>query len=267
MKIRQEIILEALQTWRLSRNEEARARILTEISPFIRNYPGFVWGCRDEDLKSDFYLYVLERLDVILRHYDETKCRFVTYLSVCLRHAWWRLKRYSRRDPDMSLDVLAEAGIEPGIPPVEPAEPAEGFQFIGSLSPVSRMVLRLHDPESLEPCDLETLRRVSERSLGECALFIEDLLAETRRKRFKQNHLEGLIGRFHRTLQTRQARPDHDPAGDVVLRQKAENALKRYRRVRVRPPARLIASFLKWTPDQVYQILRDARRQYKEKAA
>ena len=69
--------------------------VIESLAPYIRNYPQFAFRKNDDDIKSDFFLYILERFDGFLVKYDHSLSNFSTYLSIKLKN---HFLNYLRRE-------------------------------------------------------------------------------------------------------------------------------------------------------------------------
>ncbi len=67
--------------------------IMIQLRPYITNYPHFAFRKNDEDLKSDFFIYIYERFESVVRKYDPALGKFSTYLSIKLKHHFFNYMR------------------------------------------------------------------------------------------------------------------------------------------------------------------------------
>ncbi|BBM89181.1 hypothetical protein COTS27_00875 [Spirochaetota bacterium] len=84
--------------------------IITKVEPYIRNYPQIAFRKTNEDLKSDFFVYIYERFENILDKYDHNLGKFSTYLSIKLKNYFLN---YVRRVKMMNKIKLINYEITP----------------------------------------------------------------------------------------------------------------------------------------------------------
>lgn len=75
--------------------EDCFASLVQDLSPYIYNYPRIAF-CAEPDMCGDFYEYLLERLEGIIKAYRETEAKFVTWFTVVLRNRYLNFMRKNR---------------------------------------------------------------------------------------------------------------------------------------------------------------------------
>ena len=94
-----EKLLEAIKDYRLNPDEARLERAVRELGSFL--YGGlkrFKIDVQSDDSRSDFIAWIYPRLPGIIRHFDEGRASFNTYITWVIRLSWrtfWR-NQYSR---------------------------------------------------------------------------------------------------------------------------------------------------------------------------
>ncbi len=89
--------------YQITKSPELKKKITNALSPYFKYYPKMSFRIFDEDLLSDFYLYVLERIDRILEKYQQQLSQFMTYLSLRLRTYWFNFVKHKKMNEKILL--------------------------------------------------------------------------------------------------------------------------------------------------------------------
>lgn len=87
MTIDDKYIKSVVKTYQAMRSTKSLDEIIEHLSSYIYHYPRKVFGMEHE-IATDFYLYYIERIDLILLKYVESEVKFITWFTVTLRNTY-----------------------------------------------------------------------------------------------------------------------------------------------------------------------------------
>ncbi|MBN1899590.1 MAG: hypothetical protein JW827_12500 [Spirochaetes bacterium] len=98
-RINEDKIVKLVRDYQKDRENQIMIEIIQQTSQMIYNYPKIVFH-RNEDDCSDYYLYLVQRLDKIILTYDPAKATFQTWFNVVLRSRYinWIKKRKKQEE-------------------------------------------------------------------------------------------------------------------------------------------------------------------------
>lgn len=269
MKLDKAALHQLVKSFQLTRSEAVRDQILRLVSDYMFHFPAFMFGKRDPDLGSEFYLAALERFDGYLARYDEKAASFHHYLAICLRNLFINLITRRRELQTQSLDAPARLASEDALTLGETVlryedRSLEGEEngneetrklqrlFDSVKNEESYLLAKLYHFDLFDDSDFLRLRRHTGKNMGECAAFIEEIMESLRLRKERRAALEYRLTRLYQKIL--QAQKELDLArqkGDeeelirkiASLRQKQSDYLENYRKVRIHPTPRLLAGF------------------------
>lgn len=168
-----------------NQNGSNYAKIKEILSELIYHFPAIGFEVYHEDIKGDFYLYVLDRLPKILSGYQPREgAQFKTFFYLVLRNQYFNFVK--ARKPEKKTLPIEEREIPVG-------ERDEGNQadlekislLFASLPPKYRLILKLRCPEFLLPEDLFALGREFQKDPAELLKKLDLILKDIYRQEKK----------------------------------------------------------------------------------
>lgn len=135
-------------------NEDCFDKIKELLSEFIYHYPSFAYEVFDEDIKGDFYIYVLDRLEKIILSYKiQENTKFKTFFYLVLKRQYLNFIKTQKHKPEQ-LGLEDEWAFYSENFPEKLIKLETVSMIFASLSPKYRLILKLHCPDFLLPEDL-----------------------------------------------------------------------------------------------------------------
>ncbi len=285
MKIDRTRVQALAKSFQISRDASTRATLVKELSEYIYHFPAFVFGKRDVDLQSDFYIAALERFDGFVARFDEKASSFMNYLAVCLRNLYLNLVTRRREISTISLDAPVSGGgggenassstlaetllrYEDRDPSAQDAADEETLRlqnlFHSVKNPEAYLLAKLYYFDLFDDGDFIRLKEHTGKSLGECMAFVEELMESLRIRKERRASLEYRLTRLFRKIlslqreleTSREKRGSEDIKENVIrLRERQSEYLAEYQRVRIHPSPKLLAGFFGVTESRVINHL------------
>ncbi|MBL8994126.1 MAG: hypothetical protein JNM63_12355 [Spirochaetia bacterium] len=269
MKLDKAELHQLVKTFQLTRGEAVREKILRQVSDYMFHFPAFMFGKRDPDLQSEFYLAALERFDAYLARFDEKAASFNHYLSICLRNLFLNLVMRRREIQTRSLDAPMCASSDEVLTLGDTVLRYEDKNFTegqgedeevqnlrrlfdSMKSDESYLLARLYHFDLFDDSDFLRLRRHTGKSMGECAAFVEEIMEFIRIRKERRTALEHRLTRLYQKIlhaqkeldQARQMGEEEELIRKMAsLRQKQDDYLAEYQKVRIHPAPKLLAGF------------------------
>lgn len=189
-----------------------------EIGLYIYSFPAMAYR-KNRDVCSDFYLFVLERLDKVLASFPmDADVRFKTWFNYVLRNQFHNFSYYQNRNkiPCSSLDGREEEFF------VELFEEEElGFEdlkkCLGGIGEWDRTLIKFHYlPETLESAEIRQAAIMAKLPVSEVLEIQRELIQAQHEDTGKKRDLAAKIGRInirltewkHRLADLRSGAPD-----------------------------------------------------------
>jgi DNA-directed RNA polymerase specialized sigma24 family protein len=238
-------------------DRDVYAEIVKLLSPYMYNYPRIVFAA-DPDCCSDFYEYMLNRLQKVLGSYRETDARFSTWFTVVLRSRYinfvreratasqWRAETfsysldYSQNDKQSLYSMIAEPKDYIQSHYALYDELVE--RIVSHLNRKHRIFFHLYYIESLRPEDVVYLSFSLGREIRDVLHGIGALKNTVARRYKKKNENLGKLGTYHRELIKAQRRDDKEAMARI--RKKRDSVIAEYQRIKIHPSYEGIAGFL-----------------------
>jgi RNA polymerase sigma factor (sigma-70 family) len=156
MRLRDDIIKRAIADYMHGDKDGALAVFRKETDLYIYNFPRMAYR-KTLDFCSDFYLYVTERLDGILRNYPlDANIQFKTWFNYVLRNQMISFIRYTCPGEPTELAVEnIDDYPSPDIISTDQADYTELRQGLAKLPPNDRVVIKFYYlPEMIDADDI-----------------------------------------------------------------------------------------------------------------
>ena len=156
MRLRDDIIKRAIADYMHGDQDGALAVFRKETDLYIYNFPRMAYR-KTLDFCSDFYLYVTERLDGILRNYPlDANIQFKTWFNYVLRNQMISFIRYTCPGEPTELTVEnIDDYPSPDIISTDQADYTELRQGLAKLPPNDRVVIKFYYlPEMIDADDI-----------------------------------------------------------------------------------------------------------------
>lgn len=149
-----------------------------ELELYVYRFPRLAYR-QGPDLCSDFYLWVIERLEACVAQFPlERSLKFKTWWNAVLRNQFTHFMRWKRKSdrPAFSLDLMEdEIAVEAFVP--EEASFDELKDGLSALPEPDRLLLLFHHlPESLSAADLQAACAVFELPVSEVLAIRSELV-------------------------------------------------------------------------------------------
>jgi RNA polymerase sigma factor (sigma-70 family) len=229
--------------------QDCYEQIVRLVSPYVYSFPRIVFGA-DQERCSEFYEYMLVRLNRILACYQESEVKFVTWFTVVLRNRYMNFLRENRERFDVgmvSLDgdlplysilsdkrdmtVREDTGLELLID-----------RIVSFLNQKQRVFFHLYFIETIRPEDIGFLAITLERTVRQVLKGLEQVRGSMADKYRSREKLSERLGSLY--LQIVQSQKEGRTAVSESLRRKRDRALEQYRRIRMNPSYQSIGTFL-----------------------
>ncbi len=166
------------------------------LSNFIYQFPAIAFECYDDDIKGDFYLYVLDRLKKTISNYKiQNKSQFKTYFYLVLRRFYLNFIHSQNENKTESLpnEIKDE---KPCIS--EKIEDLEKISLaLAALPPKLQLILKLRCPDFLLPEDFFALGNEFKKDptylLDRVKIIFEDIKKKEKNRFNKKNKQEILL--------------------------------------------------------------------------
>lgn len=184
------IISEYDKTEYVKEKKESIKLFRKEIELYIYNFPRLAYR-RNRDFCSEFYLYVLDRLDSIIKNYPiDADIQFKTWFNYVLKNQFINYLRYNQKEESSSFVPLenyeTQLAVEVNHSGYEDYKRLH--EGLGRLSEIDRLLIRFYYlPESLTPDDFHFATKQFGLSFRQVLTIqknlIEAHLSETKRIR------------------------------------------------------------------------------------
>ena len=239
-------------------DEKAYAAVVDMISVYIYNYPRVVFGA-DPDRCGDFYEYIFVRLRDIIKQYNDTGAKFVTWFTVVLRNRYFNYIRESRKEYILreGVDLLSldyESGRFSGLYSLVGDKRDYNCcsclayerlvdTIVRNLNDRQRALFHLYYVETLRPEDVGFLSIYLGRPPKAVLEGIDEIRNSIIRRYELQKELLIKLNTVYYRIVRCEERGDERKAGE--LREKRQKLISEYRNLKINPPYRSISGFLK----------------------
>jgi len=150
------------------------------LSEFIYHFPAIAFETYHEDIKGDFYLYFLDRLEKTLKDYKvfET-AKFKTYFYLVLRRHY--LNFIQGRKKELKTNPI-NSNVEAKVKEADSVDLEKISLLFASLPQKYRLILKLRCPDFLLPEDLYLLGREFHKEPAELLKKIDMVLRDQAKK-------------------------------------------------------------------------------------
>ncbi len=189
--------------------------IITKVEPYIRNYPQLAFRKTNEDLKSDFFVYIYERFEGILEKFDNNLGKFSIYLSIKLKNYFLNYIRRAKvmnkiKSINYEIDTASEAifkdsyNLELNVSEREiyVEEKSREKSLLDNLKrePFRYLCIKLYFFDLFTEKDFSMLMsylKVNEQTISIVKKNIDALSEEVHRKRLVKIYYENCLNKTH----------------------------------------------------------------------
>jgi DNA-directed RNA polymerase specialized sigma24 family protein len=238
-------------------DERSLSSALHALSLYIYNYPRIVFGSAPDQC-GDFYEYILERFETILKGYSESPAKFLTWFTVVLRNRYLNFVRERKtktklesRVTVLSLDsasfggkslheVIGDArwGHEGG----NAGEAALVDRIVRDLKDTHRVYFHLFFVESVRPEDIAFLSIFLNRPVSALLGGLREIRLSMEEKYRLKSRLNRRLNELYFELLAAQKEKNEEKARKV--KKKREKVFIEYKRVKLNPAYESISKFL-----------------------
>jgi RNA polymerase sigma factor (sigma-70 family) len=152
-----------------SKDEQKAKELKNELSTYIYYFPKLAYK-RDFDFCGDFYLYVIERIESILKNFPpDADVKFQTWFNYVLKNQYLNFLRFKREENFVKLsfddykdEIFIDFFDEPEM------EEKKIFKVFENIDGVDRAILKLYYiPEMLENTDLKLISKYFSMSVSD----------------------------------------------------------------------------------------------------
>lgn len=264
--------------YQLSPEEEKLNIIIEKIAPYIRNYPQFAFRKSDEDIKSDFFLYVYERFDGFLKKYDPKLSKFSTYLSIKLKN---HFLNFLRREKSMNkievvsyeVDSVSEVIFQESENVWKVSErqklnnkasEIERDFFNSKKNPFRYICTKLYYFDFFNEEDFLLLKKLTKKKyseiLSEINQFAEDIAKRKRNKlkyEFRLNKVHHKMMTISKKIESLSKESEKGEQRELQkkLNVKKNEILRKYNSISTRPTMRSVAKILSVDTSKVQNVI------------
>lgn len=182
--------------------QDARENFRREVELYIYSFPNLSYR-KDKDFCGDFYLYVVERLDSVLKNYPlEADIQFKTWFNRVLKNQMLNFYHYQKRGEKLTVpfeDHEEEIAKSVFLAPEE--DFAEVYQGLSSLSESDRLLIRFYYmPQKIGAEELQTAVKIFGLPLGEVLDILKALIHQQQKETEKLRKLGSEMGETNRRL-------------------------------------------------------------------
>ena len=272
MKLDESHLKTLLFNYQLGKNPQNKNKIIHLITPYVFNFIDWVYGIKDHDTKSDFYLYIIERFEPLLLGYKREGSLFSTYLSVSLKNYWKKFNRDLKNKYEIEFE-----DVDVNEYPDEKVSNEE-INFTNDIfneelhNKFNYLILKLVFFDFFNEDDFVHLKELSNKSIPDCLFFLDKLSEEIMEKKKRQNLYESRISRLHQLIIMGQKQiylnndsKDEIKDSEIKINKKQDELLSLYHSVKVCPNYQTIGDFMEIDRVRVSNIINNYKKKIKLK--